>query len=245
MRSQLRKAIVRHLSSIFPTLRKIEVIGSAIFGRVHEKEFWYLQNLIPKNGLVMDVGSNLGQSITSLSVILNSPNIISFECNVNCFSILPKVGYINKVLRSANVEQREFGLGETSGEFTFLVPSFQGLEFLQEGFLEGIPINKSEICERIGCLEHQLELKKMVASIKILDELILNPSLIKIDVQGAEISVLRGACLTIRRCKPVLFIELPDAIAARIELLNFIEQEFDYTITSFTTNCLALPKNTI
>ena len=36
-------------------------------------------------------------------------------------------------------------------------------------------------------------------------------SLIKIDVQGAEIRVLRGARATIVRCHPALFVEVDDA----------------------------------
>lgn len=52
-------------------------------------------------------------------------------------------------------------------------------------------------------------------------------SLIKIDVQGAELRVLRGATAVLRRCHPALFIEVDDLAmqkqaASATELLDFL-----------------------
>ena len=41
------------------------------------------------------------------------------------------------------------------------------------------------------------------------------PSLLKIDVQGADLSVLRGAELTFARCRPVVLIEVDRSALAR------------------------------
>jgi FkbM family methyltransferase len=54
------------------------------------------------------------------------------------------------------------------------------------------------------------------------------PSLLKIDVQGAELSVLRGASQTLARCRPVVLIELDRSSLARAgfsehDVLHFLD----------------------
>ena len=66
-----------------------------------------------------------------------------------------------------------------------------------------------------------------------LDDLILtkSPSLIKIDVEGHELEVLRGATSLIKKARPVLFVEA-DTDASTIELSKMIF-ELDYDIYLF------------
>ena len=66
-----------------------------------------------------------------------------------------------------------------------------------------------------------------------------NISLIKIDVEGMEIDVLRGATETIKNNRPALYIEMILNDAATLK--EFIES-VDYVYTDNGANMLALPK---
>lgn len=56
-------------------------------------------------------------------------------------------------------------------------------------------------------LKGEREIEESVR-LRTLDSLNLNPDLIKIDVEGSQRSVLAGAIETLKRCKPVIIIEL-------------------------------------
>ena len=65
-------------------------------------------------------------------------------------------------------------------------------------------------------------------------------NLIKIDVEGYELNVLKGASQTLKNLKPKLFIELDNSNLQRqghsaSELIKFLNQ-FNYTITNANNN---------
>ena len=241
MRNLIRQGVAKTLSPIFPFLRGLDVLISAIIGRVHEEEFKELSGLIPVNGLILDIGSNLGQSVTSLSVVCKAPTIISFECNTLCFPILSKVGIINRIVRGTQFSHKYSGLGAKAGSYSFMIPCFNGIQFLQEGFLEGTSIDKKSICSRIGCSTKEIYFERVEVSINKLDSFNYKPNLIKIDVQGAEIDVLKGSCETIKNFKPILFIEIPDNKISKDELTYFLRDEFNYNVKYFETNLIGFP----
>jgi hypothetical protein len=67
---------------------------SVLIGRLHENDFHILRDL-PHNLIMLDVGANLGQYVTFLSVVLDSPNILSVECNSACIKTLSQFVKIN------------------------------------------------------------------------------------------------------------------------------------------------------
>lgn len=241
MRTLIRQGIAKTLSPVFPFLRSLDVQISAIIGRVHEDEFQELNGLIPVNGLILDIGSNLGQSVTSLSVVCKTPTIVSFECNTLCFPTLSKVGRINHIMRGIQFSHQYSGLGAEAGSYEFMIPCFNGIQFLQEGFLEGTSIDKESICSRIGCSTKEISFDRVKVSINKLDDFNYKPNLIKIDVQGAEIDVLKGSYDTIKNFKPILFIEIPDDKTLKNELTSFLRNDFNYNIRYLETNLIGFP----
>ena len=72
--------------------------------------------------------------------------------------------------------------------------------------------------------------------------------LIKIDVEGYELNVLKGALLTIQKYKPILFIELDDNNlkeqgTSAFELINFIKS-LGYQIRQAESNQLLVETDT-
>jgi FkbM family methyltransferase len=237
MRKTIIKILSNYLNLIFPFIRYSEVLISALFGRVHENDFFILKNL-PKNLAVVDIGANLGQSVTSLSVVLNKPNILSLECNPACLKTLSLVGKINSFIRGTDFNCVNVGLGDTKGKLSFLVPAYNSIEFFQEGFLKRVKADHSLISKRIGCKKSDLIFKEYIVEICTLDSFFLKPDLLKVDVQGAELDVLKSSELTIRNNLPLLFIELLDNSMEQKKLFRYIKNTLKYKILKLDNNCL-------
>jgi len=242
MRKFIRIKIAKIFPGLYPFLRGFEVILSALIGRVHEQEFFLLKNQVPVNSLVIDIGANLGQSVTSLSRVCCPSIIIAFECNPNCQNLLPAVGRINRFLRGINFKFINKALGDFSHNFNFKVPVVNGVNYLQEGFLEGTVVNNEAICRRLKCNISDLKFSSYKVDVDVLDKYKFNPVLIKIDVQGAELSVLKGAKETIAQYSPILFIELPDDPLERDSLVSYIDMDLNYHIEQIGTNCICKAK---
>ncbi|NEP53985.1 MAG: FkbM family methyltransferase [Moorea sp. SIO3C2] len=110
----------------------------------------------------------------------------------------------------------EMALGEQSGNVEFLVMPESSMGKLASSSFQ---------------LEVQ-EQKKISVPIESIDELIKVgslkiPNLIKIDVEGAELSVLKGAFHTLKKAKPILFIEIHSRELSR-DCYEFLKT-FDYS----------------
>lgn len=242
MRKYIRIKIAKLIPSLYPSLRNIDVFVSGLLGRVHENEFLMLKKEVPKKSIVIDIGANLGQSITSIAKVCRPSQIIAFECNPNCINSLYRIGKINTLLRGIKFSIINKALGDFCHSFNFMVPTVGGVEYIQEGFLEGTIVNQKTISSRLKCDVSELGYIVQKVSVDMLDKYNFNPGLIKIDVQGAELSVLKGAINTIAKCKPILFIELPDDDGERSKLLLFIEERLNYDAIDVGANCLCKPK---
>jgi len=151
-----------------------------------------------KNGLALDIGANRAQSAVRMLKLKPGFKVISFEPNKKCVFSLK----IAKVILGSSFHYELFGLSDKSGERTYYEPYVNSLAVAAEGTF--CPENLDESLEkRIG----HYEIRKSTFSTRTLDELNLSPIFLKIDVQGAELDVLRGARNTIIRCKPIIVVE--------------------------------------
>ncbi|MEO8155526.1 MAG: FkbM family methyltransferase [Rhizobacter sp.] len=143
----------------------------------------------PKVGKVIDIGSNLGSFTIPLARQFKSHN---FEC----FEVQRPIYYQlcgNIVLNGlANVVAHQIGLSSGAGEIEVALPKYEddinlGSFSLNSEFREGV---------RGGNFEGEKVKIKLIN----LDSLCLEDvQLIKIDVEGMELEVLRGACGTLTR----------------------------------------------
>lgn len=241
MRSILRKFISRRLYFIFPIIRSIDLYFASLFGRIHESDYRALKYLIRPKAKVIDIGANLGQSVTSLSEVLVSPSIYSFECNPSCFDTLNLVAKINSFLRGSRAKVFEYGLSNKEEQLIFKVPVFKRVEYLQEGFSKNIHPDLDKISSRIGALQNEISMKEHAVFFKTLDSFGFTPDLIKIDVQGAELQVLKGAYHTIKNFKPILFIEVPDNIEVENDLTSYLSEKLFYVYYKLSNNFICFP----
>jgi FkbM family methyltransferase len=152
-----------------------------------------------KQGLALDVGANRGQSAIRLARLKPDFNIISFEPNRRCQFALRVV----KVMLGKRFRFESAGVSDQNGEVTYYEPFVNSLPVSAEGTFLQENLDE-EMEERLG---KHYEVKKTIFPVLRLDDLNLSPDFVKIDVQGWELNVLRGARETILKYRPVLVIE--------------------------------------
>ena len=193
------------------------IIDNKIFD---EKIFQTLKKFIKPDTIVLDVGSNFGQMSILWSKYTTNVEVYSFEASKYVFSILKK----NVELNKANVK---------------LFNSFVGNKSSEEFYIEKSQIT-SEAYKTYGSNQIK-EAKNKKNSEKIdalkIDDLNFNKkiSAMKIDVQGYDLEVLKGARETIKKYKMPIIFEYEKDFEKDLnhsfkDFLNFIES-IDYEIS--------------
>jgi len=154
--------------------------------------------------LYLDIGANRGQSTDAIMMRTRNSYIQLFEPNLLLCDKLERLFRGNE-----RVVVNRFGLGEEDTELILYVPfykrwMFDGLASLDKGS------PKSWLQDRVYFFkDERLTLREVKCKIKCLDELELSPFFMKLDVQGYEPRVLRGAERTIETHKPIVLLEAP------------------------------------
>jgi FkbM family methyltransferase len=151
-----------------------------------------LRTLVPKGSTVVDVGANVGFYTRHFAHWVGPDGkVIAIEPEEANFAALEQI-----ILRrgSTNVEAIQAVAAEASGTLKLEINPFHPAD-------------------------HRISSSGVEVRALTLDDLLLKGdrppvSLIKIDVQGAEEKVLRGATAVLRRLRPALFIEVDEAALA-------------------------------
>ena len=95
-------------------------------------------------------------------------------------------------------------------EATLILPMIDGQYVLEQGTLEPEQMEKPYIVAMFHQLGKVISTAEMQVPVRPLDSYSLAPTAIKIDAEGAELKVVKGAEQTLREFKPVLMIENND-----------------------------------
>jgi FkbM family methyltransferase len=174
------------------------IIYTLPFNR-REGDFLVFLKLIKEDGLILDIGANIGIMTYHLSKKKPHSKIIAFEPAPENLSVLNKIVARKKL---QNVEVKRFALGNENKEAEMVMPEvdhvkMQGLSHVVHEKLtdfntgDTFPIEIKTI-DSIPCLKD--ETAKLVA--------------IKMDVENFESFVLEGARNTIDQHKPLIYTEL-------------------------------------
>lgn len=172
--------------------------------RPHEGDFQALALFDARApGVYVDIGANHGQSIESIKLFRPASAIVAFEPNTYLADKLKR-----RYEKDRNLSIRSVGLGDAIGEFTLHVPSYRG--FVYDGLASLDPdramnwINSNRVYFFDA---KKIQSRQIRCSVSTLDRECLEPTFIKIDVQGFEYNVLKGGVETIKRCDPIIFLE--------------------------------------
>jgi FkbM family methyltransferase len=181
---------LRRISPHLPGSWELPVRATADIWDDVESEVRHLKEIGPCSGIALDVGANYG--LYSFALARHYSSVISFEPNVLASQPL-------RAWRNERVVLHAIALSDCAEMAPLHIPLVNGKELAGWASL-GQP--------RIDSLH---EVHRIMVRKRTLDSFELNNvGFIKIDVEGHELRVIRGATETIHRCRPNILVELTD-----------------------------------
>ena len=196
----MRQFIKSILLSIFPSIIKkrvfthYETLSWKSLSKVEfDAELLLLEFLLNKDYVFFDIGANKGEYAYYAEKLINPKNIYLFEPEKK----------LNKQLKAIfnNCKVFDVALSDSSGTHQFKIPVINGvadncLSSLEVGNIEDNETEAIVYDVKTDTLDNFVDQNKTA------------PNLIKIDVEGHELSVLKGAEHTILKHHPTLIIEI-------------------------------------
>lgn len=142
---------------------------------------------------MLDIGSNIGFYSIGAAILNPNLDIFSIEPNPKIFEELQRNVAANDLVNVPTLINK--AVSQFPGNLNFYVPRFTGSG---GGSLKNL---HPEEGEPITFKVQALTLPEIIPSVKTID-------LIKIDVEGAELSVIKSALELIQKSKPTIIIEL-------------------------------------
>lgn len=180
----------------------------------YEPEFYLLPALVDPERAAVDVGANLGKYTLALASLV--PSVHAIEPSPLC-------KYLKRYFPK-NVKAYAVAASDTAGTAQLSIPMLGGGQEVEAASIEP---------EAVAAFSRSLR-PVSVESITVptvrLDDLIKDEiGFMKIDVEGHELSALRGATRILTEHKPVLLVEAEERHAANaVDRLNKFLKDFDY-----------------
>jgi FkbM family methyltransferase len=178
----------------------------AVAQQHHRELLPILRRLVPRDGIIFDVGAHAGQFAKLFAQVAPAGRVWSFEPGSYARSILGAALWANRI---DNVTVVPIGLGEACAIGTLTVPVKRPGSF---GFglahLGGAEARWSRVATEpiaLGTIDDFVDAQDI-------DRL----DFIKADIEGCEAAMLRGGRDTLRRLQPALLLELTDGHLARL-----------------------------
>jgi FkbM family methyltransferase len=198
VRLPMRRAMLRLLRSIrkllramFPKLMHAYALSDKQWSEIEED---LLPIVVDRQRDAVDVGAYVGSYTVALAKLARI--VYAFEPDIELANLLQRA-------TPANVCVSHDAVSDRSGTTEFHVPSLDGRREVTLGSLVAAPERDCDV---------------RIVRTTTLDGALVNSDVgfIKIDVEGAEQSVLVGGRQLIARCRPVVLVEAntPDAVAA-------------------------------
>jgi FkbM family methyltransferase len=143
---------------------------------------------------VIDVGAHIGLvSLPVLSVMAPSGVLVAFEPAAANRALLEKHLELNGFQGRSRVESTLVGGDERPAVPFYEMDGHTGMNTVVPGAMGETyqPVSRQQVTLDAYCVQHSL-----------------SPEVIKIDVEGAELGVLRGARSVLERCRPTIFLSV-------------------------------------
>ena len=191
-----------------------------------------LYSAIKSGDTVLDIGSNVGEVLMNISKIVGNKGMVhGFEPDFENYKRLSKNLSLNEF---ENIKVNNIGLSYENGFGTSEINNIRnkGMNSISQVMED----DKNEHSFEILTLDNYIN-KTNISSLDF----------IKIDVEGYEFNVLKGAESALKKYKPTLFIELDDNNLKKTnhtasELVSLLE-DYNYSIKNVNTNTVVSSEN--
>ncbi len=168
----------------------------------HEEDLWGLRYLKVKKKDIVDIGASDGLCFKSINYLGFKNNYIAFEVLKQNIKSLKKIKE-----KYFNFDFYNIGLGDKNSNLTIFTPVYKNI-YLNNWS----SFSKKECIENLKLRKFNLNFKKLKffktnIGQRKLDYFKLKPTFIKIDVEGYEKKVLSGALNTIKKFRPIIYVE--------------------------------------
>ena len=208
------------------TVRKINFRGLEFFVKMNDMASWAnyfgfftedidcLRIIIPATSsdkIILDVGANNGRWALLISNFLKFSRIECFEPFPKTFEFLQENINLNKNIKK-EIYTHQFALGSQQGQF-----------FMESDHIQNSGMNK------ISNIKTDYQILVKTIDSFLIDQTNPAVSVIKIDVEGYEMEVLRGAKETLNKYHPAIVCEIDDSLlqinnSSPYEIFIFLEQ---------------------
>lgn len=192
-------------------LKRDTVIGRALqlYGEFAESENRLMARFLRAGDIALDVGANIGTCTLAMAHSVGPSGLVyAFEPQALVFQTLCANLAINGLTQ---VRASPWAVGEEAGAARIPVPvldsdaNFGAVRVQTTGHTEAVPL------------------------VRLDDVGIERAALLKIDVEGMELAVLRGAAALLRRCRPVVYFEAKKGFGDTVECLKLL-RDSDYRL---------------
>jgi FkbM family methyltransferase len=193
---------------------------------LYDKAFLYFLQMVPEDGIILDLGSNIGITVVPFANKVTRGKVFSFE------PIPQNIKTLKRIIAHyhlSNIEVFETALGDEKGELTMVMPVVFDVR------LQGL----SHVVQRESDKEKGDLFPVRVQRLDDIHVLQALPKIhaIKIDVENFEYHVLKGASGLLNRHKPIIFCELWDN-EKRSLTISYLKNNFGYQVKVFDNNHL-------
>tara|TARA_B110000977_G_scaffold196706_1_gene277652 strand:+ start:1536 stop:2474 length:939 start_codon:yes stop_codon:yes gene_type:complete len=169
------------------------------------------------NGLFIDIGSNMG--LRSLTYLSNNKKCLLFEPNIDLHKFNEELFRINNF---SNYELSNLCLSDSKRKDKMYISSSTYMSSLDKKIAK-----QDNIID-----EREIELTTLDDYLINNKEIVYN---LKVDVEGHEFAVIKGAQKTIKKHQPTLLIEILDQTENRKNICNFL-YELNYNVYEIKSN---------
>ena len=180
----------------------------------------YLESVVRPDWVCLDIGANLGAHTLSLAILAHEGRVVAFEADAANFGLLSRNTDALSPPRAA-IEAVYVALWDSQGTLiSGGADELAGCSFVAEDGIDRAFVERrlravvdADAIKGTDLHMRLTEVRALPLDTWVSDNPLLRLDLVKLDVEGAEARVIRGADATLRRYRPILLVEYNPACA--------------------------------